>query len=379
MSRLLAYEEANESINDLDFLLAITRLVFISDNSIITKAYKLKGLTKNLILYLITDNQEIRIKKSAFLDSTAQTVVRYFFGNETQLTKEEKQTLFWAIAARTKKPDGIFDEFNKTVFKHYPNIVKPYEVNWEIKELEEKQRWNNKVLIENKIILNYYTSYFQNRKLLYSESYYSKKNNHGYMPADTNFIYSFVPNFAEPFFFRMLNVYSIKSDLTSDSQKKAFNESLKTLLIYRPNIDKSANLFLATGFLSNASINRDLSVEIFIQGVTEKRLNVALLGHNIGKLLAGNYAPLQRLSDSLLALKNISALNDAALIIFFENMLIEFTGETPKGFVKLLEFYNELLLNYEKKPSTLLDKNIYKWQENLSLKKQMLKLKGLIK
>ena len=177
----------------------------------------------------------------------------------------------------------------------------------------------------------------------------------------------------------MLMIYALKSDLSSDTQKRGFNEVLKTIFIYKQNIDGVANLLLATGFLNNAPINRDLSIEIFIQRVNENCLNIELLGYNIGKLLDGNYAPSKRLIDSLLSLKGISKIHDSALLLLIENILFEVKEEVPKNSIKLFELYNELLVVSNREIPDLLKQKLLVWQRNEGFKKQIVRFKYLLK
>ncbi len=384
VDRLLLYQNANEIFDDVDFLLAISRISIDSSTETIQKIHKLNNISRSLLLYLLLDNQEIIITKSSFIENTTQTITKYFskLGNKIQLTDDDREALLWAVVARTKQSNGIFKEFEETTLKTLPNVVKPYELDWKIIQWGEYISWNQKTILHNRLKLNSINDKLEINESIYSLGYFGTKSANDFIDIfadDIKSIYSLSPNYPESFYFKVIQEYAEESTTGSNLTKEAFHESLKTLLLYKPNIENSANLFLATGFLSNAPMNRDLSVEIFIQSVIEQRLDVKQLGQNIGKLLGGNYAPIQRLSDSLLSLKNISELNDIALILFFENMLIEFSDELSKGFTKLLEFYNELLLNYNRKVCIEVEQKLNRWQENTTLKKQLIKMKGLIR
>lgn len=376
IDRLLTYKAQNEQINTFDFILAISRIALVQDVSIIEKAKKLNGVIRDLILYLISDNPPVKITKPSFLEESTQKLGKYlsWLGNESPLIDYNTLNIYWAIATRTKNPDNYFEELQNSKYSSYPNVTTPFQLNWEMKKFTQKPYYGSQEFSEYKIKLNNCKTEVDNNYLIYSFNYYQHDANTYYYPADTLFLYSFVPNYSDPFYAKMLMVYALKSNLTSESER-GLNEVLKILLSYKQNIDMTANLVLATGFLNNAKINRDLSVEVFIQGVNDNCLNVELLGHNISKLLNGNYAPLSRLIDSLYALKGISLLHDSALFILIEKIIAEIGEEIPKNFMKLIELYHELLIINNKQISTAIEQKLPIWKQRDTIKKQFNKLK----
>ena len=84
--------------------------------------------------------------------------------------------------------------------------------------------------------------------------------------------------------------------------------------------------------------SREVAAEIWIKANAENNMNNILLGRILGKMEHGNYAPLKRFTDLLIAnCFNVSNEHNKNLLLLLDNMLSAMNETSMRGLKKLLE------------------------------------------
>jgi len=164
---------------------------------------------------------------------------------------------------------------------------------------------------------------------------------------------------------------NLKSTNWSDSSA---DRIVPRMLTYLSDIwddfDEMTYLFVACCLLNIKKEARQMAAEVWIQTNASQQMDNALLGHCLGKLQHGNYAPMKRFTDLLNnRMLNISSTHNQGLEILLFNMIPLMNDQPIKGTKKLLEIYKELLtINSSKATAEVLAK-LEMWQSVASLKK----------
>lgn len=129
-------------------------------------------------------------------------------------------------------------------------------------------------------------------------------------------------------------------------------------------------LVLACGLLAKKRETATLAAEVLIHHFSEQTLDVVRLGDRLGWLLAGNYAPAQRLTDALTFVKDVSPLHNKALLLTLDALFAQFapSPELPKNTRKLLELYLDLLVKLGEQPAEPTAHTLRGWQTQNALK-----------
>ncbi len=374
VDRLEAYQQAGAEPDYLDMSLAIARTIPVSSAATLEKVNQLEGFYKDLLLFFLSDGTIAGLPKtssSLFQKLTAN--LKWLLEKKyTDAPKEpEKQLALWAVAARTKAPSATFTVLKDTIFGNVPNVAEPFELQWEVKRRTTRYNntWTKKEEVYHFDELNPALAPYTPVPLgmFYSHVVYQRNNNNYeyFVPSDIGLYASIMPQYMEPFYINLLVHYCTSSDV----REQAIGEVLRTLLPSHREFSTAATLFLASGLVNGAPVNRGIAIEVLIQTVSDLRLPVAKLGETLGKLLAGNYAPVQRLVDSLTQVKGVSAMHDSALIQLLEMVFPQITGELPKNLKKLLELYADLCAKHRWQPTAAVKERATEWQKNATLKK----------
>ena len=169
-----------------------------------------------------------------------------------------------------------------------------------------------------------------------------------------------------------------ESKFWDESSKKNMINLLKGLYTIWNRIDytESTYLFLATGLLCSDKVSRELAAEIWIKANYEATLDNNQLGSFIGRLQAGEYAPLKRFTDLLTtSLFNISKKHNALLFQLLNAAIKEMDDTAIRGSKKLLEILLELKQSSKQPPfDTTTKGKLKKWQSVNSVKPVIKKL-----
>jgi hypothetical protein len=87
-----------------------------------------------------------------------------------------------------------------------------------------------------------------------------------------------------------------------------------------------------------------MMVELFIQAILENRMPVKEIGEWLGFLISNNYGPLNRVTDILGQVKDVSSKHNQALILLLTTLInkVDIGDKMPNSFKKILEIFFDL-------------------------------------
>ncbi len=372
VERLFTYQQANAEPDYLDLSVAIARTILVDTENAQKKAEKLDGFYKDLMLFFLGDGHIGNLPKPpSFFQAFTVKMADLLTKKYTNAPKEnEQQATLWAVAARTKFPMAGFDVLKDTIFGDLPNVAEPFTLQWKMNHRvhREKYSWQKEEVVYeyDELLIDTVEEKPTPLGLLYTRPLFKKTNSSDYyMEADIDLIISLLPQNPEPFYTRLLRTHCVGAD----TKERIIGETVRTLLLAERNLREATTLLLATSLLNAAPVTRGIAVEVVIQTVSEARLNTRQLGENLGKLIVGNYAPVQRLVDALTQIKGVSATHDTAIAQLLENLFAQLTAEPPKNLKKLLELYADLCAKHKLSPTESVKQKAAEWQKNATLKK----------
>jgi hypothetical protein len=118
--------------------------------------------------------------------------------------------------------------------------------------------------------------------------------------------------------------------------------------------------------------DRALAAEVLMHHIERQSLPLEELGQKLGYLLAEEYGPVARLTESLEIVKDISPLHNDALRQLIEyilnHILLGDELSPPKNTKKLLEIYMDILVKTQTTPSSETRALLQQWQNTPVLK-----------
>jgi hypothetical protein len=111
---------------------------------------------------------------------------------------------------------------------------------------------------------------------------------------------------------------------------------LHTLLLPSSPFAEPTTLLLALALIQSDASGRALALEVLLAAIEHGRLVPVDLGQALGRLLAAEFAPVPRLTDSLAQARALSPRTDAALGQLLEALLPELPPTPPRQMTKLL-------------------------------------------
>jgi predicted DNA-binding WGR domain protein len=369
VERLLAYQLADEAIMPLDLAIAIARMPREETTEALVLCTELSAPLAALMRYCLGGTTERTVPQTTVLDK-----LRTLFGSKTDLTDQQ---MIWAVAARTFEPDAEFTDFVQTSFADLPNVANPF-----TREIQVKEKWSE--------WRNYQTKQMERGPswreleftlpaapsilrpvLLYSNDLSDRQKNswafHSLELFDVAFWASLIPQQPESLF-TMIAKYG---SLYAESAPSAAH-ALTCLLQPGFRIRSMSMLVLATGLLAKKRETGALAAEGLIYHFGEQTLDASWLGNRLGWLLADNYAPVQRLSDALNLVRDVSPLHNKALLVMLDALFarLAMAQGLPKNTKKLLELHLDLLVKLGEKPAEEMINVLKTWQAVASLKKE---------
>ena len=133
---------------------------------------------------------------------------------------------------------------------------------------------------------------------------------------------------------------------------------------------KRQYLFLAICLLAPDKTVRNYASQIWIDRVASETIDNERLGIALGKIERLELCPLKRLTDLMSeSLTGVSPLHSKALLETVEAMCLQLQVKPIKNLKKLLEIYNELLVQCKQKPRTEMIARLGDWEKEGNLKK----------
>ncbi|WP_281232516.1 DUF6493 family protein [Flavobacterium gelatinilyticum] len=373
LERVIAYQKAEEEIDYLDLAVAIARMPRENTEEAIPLLNQIEGELKPLLSFAVGAEDKLTIDSTSLVSKLLATMGK--------TTKESGKLSLWAVAARTFYPDNTFAEFESTYLKEVPFVVSPYTP--EITFKEKWNEWRNYQTKEKERSPSWYELRFDMPNytkipdyLLYSQDIYTRSNSWDYnlnYAGNTCYWHSLTPQNPDALALTLLNNCRIADG--SKPELKGFLDVMN-----RPEFRFSENtlMLFAACFFQEKKDLRLIASETLINLIEKQILDVEKLAQKASFLASEKYGAFSRLTDGIIALKDISPLHNSALLQFFNTFFanLDVKEKLPTNFKKMVENYVDVLIKTNQKPSEKAIVFFEQWKDNASLKsliKQILK------
>ncbi|QKZ13676.1 DUF6493 family protein [Spirosoma sp. KUDC1026] len=365
LARLVAYQQQNEPINQLDLAIAIARMPRENTAEAVLLCDQLSGNLKPLMAFCLGVSDDLVLPRQSTVSSLLSV-----FKSDNSIAEQQA---VWAVAARTFYPDADFPTLMDVSFANTPNVAQPFVPTYAIRT--ERASWENYFTGRPEYGAPYQqlTVSFPAQQrllpvLLYSNDLSGNNLNWNFAnlsPVDTAYCYSLIPQRPESLF-----TLIAKHSCTSADLGVSVTPTLQLMLQPGFQFRHLSLLTLACGLLAKKREQGTLAAEVLIHHVSEQTLDVVQLGHQLGYLLANTYAPLQRLIDGLNLVRDVSPLHNKALLLITDALFSSLTALStpPKNTRKLLEIYFDLLVKLNESPAEATIVVLHSWQQNNSVK-----------
>jgi len=373
LERVIAYQKANEEIDNVDLAIAIARMPRENTEEAIPLLDQIEGELKPLLSFALGVEDKLTIDSISVVSKLLATLGK--------TTKETGNLSLWAVAARTFYPDKTFAEFENTYLKDVPFVVSPYTP--EIKFKEQWNEWRNYQTKELERTPSWYELRFDMPNytkipnyLIYSQDIYTRSNSWDYnlnYAGNTYYWHSLTPQNSDALALTLLNNCRLADG--SKPELRGFIEIMST-----PEFRFSENslVLFATCFFQEKKDLRLLASETLINLIEKQTINIEKFAEKASFLASEKYGAFSRLTDAIIALKDISPLHNNALLQFFNAFFanLDVKDKLPTNFKKMVENYVDVLIKTNQKSSEKAIVFFEQWKDNASLKpliKQILK------
>jgi predicted DNA-binding WGR domain protein len=365
LERVIAYQKVNEEIDSLDLAIAIARMPRENTEEAIMLLDQIEGELKPLLSFSLGVEDKLTIDSTSLVSKLLATLGK--------TTKETGNLSLWAVAARTFYPDNTFAEFENTYLKEVPFVVSPYTP--EIKFKEQWNEWTNYQTKEKERSPSWYELRFDMPNytkipnyLLYSQDIYTRSNSWDYnlnYAGNTYYWHSLMPQNPDALALTLLNNCRI-----TDGSKPELRGFLDVMNRPEFRFSENALMLFAACFFQEKKDLRLLASETLINLIEKQILDIEKFSEKTAFLASEKYGAFARLTDGVIALKDISPLHNSALLqffnAFFSNLSIK--DKLPTNFKKMIENYVDILIKTNQKPSEKAIAFFEQWKDNASLK-----------
>lgn len=389
MRRLLDYEEAGQEPNPADLCLALARTAVAAPEDVAV-ARRLLPLFHNLslrpLLEAFLGPPTLTLPASVIV---AKPTERNFTERLSKLIPFLRRPLatqpaaslttalpwLWSVAARTRQPAAALPALRSLA--DYPGLEHTWQPTWtfERKSHTYYQKWNK----ERPVVTTSWQELVVSRNqpdqplpsglLLYS-LHASETNAYSLwtLNADLAFLLTLLPNNTDALYWHLIRTGCRTDDKESSSQT-AMQTVLQSLLAPGSVLTEAATLLLALGLTHGASVCRAVALEALLASVENGRLAPVALGEALGKLLAAEFVPVQRLTDTLAQARAISPRTDDALRQLLEAMLPLLPATPLRNTRKLIEAYADVQGRTRRLAPTPVQQKLRGWSSSATLKK----------
>ncbi|RAJ24650.1 DUF6493 family protein [Pedobacter cryoconitis] len=266
IQRLLQYEAQNIKIEPEDLVVACNRL-----------------------LYSFVNEESIRLAKT--LKGNYADAIHYALGISDELKPTNDLLPLWTQIARIKHPSSNFDRFESTSAKAYPTVCKPFNLDFSVEiDKNEYATWYRLALEDN------WNSawFYQKRTTSYPTLFYNLAPFKTGYREEIPYQMSLTPQYLEALLCRYI------PDTSSGNEVAELEDCLyplQFLLNHQLRIYHSGWLYIAVCLLFEKKISRDLAAEYIEFSILNKKQNLAFLATIIGRLVALNFSPVNRLIE----------------------------------------------------------------------------------
>jgi hypothetical protein len=379
--RLLAYQAAGQEPDPADLALALARLAWADPTDAAMATGQLAQLhhagLRELLAWLLASTaaplpvpavaDALRLAPSAATGSLAAAL-----------------PWLWAVAARTRQPDGEFPALAALTPPDCANVVRPCAMTWEIvaKSRTYKVNWKPGVTEETEHWLELQSGPLEPVAVpptpvaLYSlypaapptTSY--RWNALTVLATTYDYLAALLPQYPVPLHWRALSLAAMR-DSGESGPRQVLSQALRDLLAPGPAFDEPATLLLAIGLTYQQPPVRALALEVLLAAIEHGRLVPTALAAALGKLLSANFVPLPRLTAGLVQARAISPRTDDALRQLLEALLPALPAAPLRQTSALLTLYADLPGRAAHPVPAPVQARLREWSTSASLKKSI--------
>lgn len=369
IEKLKIYQTQNQAVHLYDFQIAISRVVLENNYNAIIQA-NLKGEYRDLLLYL-----------------TDATIL--------ELTKCKHPSFWLAAIYRKGNPEELnlfLEEFDKDNLSHFMLDKAKWVCRTEARETtvwNYQKRENEKKIVQDKSLIilekkpkkktsaSFLKKIFSKKKQMFSIYHCFKESDRNtyIRPHDAKKML-FLSPFNPDLILRLNIMQSLKNiDWTDADLEKILIHFTEGLTHIWDDFGEMTYLQMACTFLYNKKTCRQFAAELWVQAVSQNKMNHELLGTCIGKLEYNEYAPIKRWTDLVNdQMMNISKEHNKALEALMIQIIMELNVKPIKGTNKLLELYAELVQRNKSEFPDDLKSKVKTWESSKSLLRNLRKM-----
>ncbi|MGI4743348.1 MAG: DUF6493 family protein [Janthinobacterium lividum] len=290
----------------------------------------------------------------------------------------------WAVAARTRYPEAVFEELRPLA--DYPGVATPWQPGWRFEPVTyvHQQRWNKEqptrteTWTELRVPTEHPGQQPPSPLLLYSLHAQLKQEGSRYLwslVGGVNFLLSLLPANPAPLHWHLVRTL-YHTNTTYSEERTVQQRVLHTLLLPGPAFAEPTTLLLALALVQSDAPGRSLALEVLLAAIEHGRLVSVDLGRALGRLLAAEFAPVPRLTDSMTQARALSPRTDDALGQLLEALLPELPTPPPRQTAKLLAAYADLVARTHRPVPIAIQARLREWSTLAALKKVIAPLLG---
>jgi hypothetical protein len=392
VDKLLAYEAAHAEPDPADLIVAIARTAYASVADAQIALARLPQLQRpelrELLEWLLTPGlpplPTFHPAKTSVLKQLTARLSKLLPGHASgPATLADAWPWLWAVAARTRQPEGVFDELAALMPTDYVGVVRPWTPEWhfEVKTNTwvDRSKPGKPTVTHRYPVLQFPSKYSSQTPpsplLLYSQhARFRAMGQAGWLlPHDYRFVASLVPHNPAPLHWHVMRTAAWADNLESIG-RDVVQAALQELFDPGPAFTEPTTLLLAVGLMHRVPACRALALEVFLSACVTRRLVPADLGTTLGRFLAAKFVPVERLADNLQQARAIDATTDEVLQQVLNHLLPELPAAPLRNTKKLVELYVDLTSRSGRRPAEAMKANLHNWQGTPALKKAIGKL-----
>lgn len=389
VSKLLAYEAANQELDVADLAVALARTAHSHPGEAAAACQLLPELRhedlRALLAWLfgpVGAPLPLVSGRKTLLKQVAERLGQLLPTAATAMPSSLAEALpwLWAVAARTKQPNAEFSLLTDFIGKAYPNVSMPWQPRWELLRKSNSYVANWKpgkptitdswtelhvsATVAKESVPSSLLLYSQHATLQPGQQWYQLAS----LATDFPFLVALLPHCPAPLHWYVLHQAATRD--TPDSTHRALlSLVLRSLLGVGASFDEAATLVLAVGLTHNAPVCRALALEVLLAATQFGRLLPALLGQTLGRLLAAEFVPVARLSDLLPQAQAIDTQTDDALRQVLESLLSALPPSPLRNLGKLLTLYADVAARLNCVVPAAVRQQLQAWSTVAALKK----------
>ena len=190
-----------------------------------------------------------------------------------------------------------------------------------------------------------------------------------------NFLLSLLPANPAPLHWHLVRTL-YRTNTTYSEERTVQQRVLHTLLLPGSPFAEPTTLLLALALIQSDASGRALALEVLLAAIEHGRLVPVDLGQALGRLLAAEFAPVPRLTDSLTQARALSPRTDDALGQLLEALLPELPPTPPRQTGKLLAGYTDLVARTHRPVPIAVQTRLREWSTSATLRKVIALLLG---